>query len=336
MQSYVNASTQQFTRALGLNTVLRTATFKARDTGPFEVWFHQDGVGYALEAGALIIFAIKSEAGTGGTLYAKAEDFEVVDAVNKPGLYRSLLSLNTEAIVDGLESATSLEAVGEVTWSEDAGDTWQSSSTLILTIEEDVWTGNEGTPLEMDTPEEWLEGLRPAPLELTEELPQDGTDSLVLSGVTSPGSMNLTWIPGAVVNGKQSFTIDGAAETTDVVWTGTEWRIRRNFLVEGLTTLFTSTQNVASPDFVTAWTATADATGAPVFTADAGTVATTLDQTCIVSHSDGTFSRWSAVQLTPVRWLPTSAGIIWNEDDSEWNRLTFDSGTLDYATLPDQ
>lgn len=66
------------------------------------------------------------------------------------------------------------------------------------------------------------------------------------------------------------------------------------------------------------------------------TVPGSIGRVAIVAHSDDTFSAWMAVDLSPVTWIPITSGIIWNDDDSEWIRLTFSSGTLDKTTLPDQ
>jgi hypothetical protein len=91
-----------------------------------------------------------------------------------------------------------------------------------------------------------------------------------------------------------------------------------------------------SPSGLTGWTI-AVGTGQPTF-AELPAAATTgtLGQSAIVTHSDSTMSEWVCVAVSPFAWLPRTAGIVWNDDDSEWGRLTFASGSLDLETLPDQ
>jgi len=269
-----------------------------------------------------LYFAVKADFNEASPALLLANDWTL-----SSGVWSSPITQDIEEIETLLDGAEYKDVYAEVTWTSSTTGIF-SSKTIRFRIFNDVWKGVEAGIIT------YPPGFS-APLTLTEEIPADGTDNLILSGVTSPLLMNGPWVPGSVVNSKQSYTIDGALETTDVVWTGTEWRIRRNFIVEGLTTLFSSTQNVATPDLVTAWTA-GDGTGTPVFTPDTGTEATSLGQACIVTHSDASNSEWVCVSLSPFKWIPRGAGIFWNDDSSNWSRVTFVSSVLGKETLPDQ
>lgn len=85
-----------------------------------------------------------------------------------------------------------------------------------------------------------------------------------VAGMTADGNGDA--IAGTIVfpydeeaNDKPSYALDA---DNSITWDGTEWQIT----IEGHLS-FTSTEDVATPDLVTAWTAEGSATGTPAFTA---------------------------------------------------------------------
>lgn len=226
MTFYLNQTTNLFTRGIGLLTTLTSAGVKARDTLALDVKFH-DGqaptgaweweslredwlvahaaweVAHAawvvagtgtepvepeevldLSAASNLVFAVKASRATAAVVYA------LVDTWTRVGLghYRAFLSLNTETLVAAIADLNALDAVGEFSWSDD-GTSWESSNTLAVRIENDVYKGVEGTPLALPSPLDWLETqLEPyalaadlAPYALAADLPVPLTDSQIAS-----------------------------------------------------------------------------------------------------------------------------------------------------------
>ena len=91
-----------------------------------------------------------------------------------------------------------------------------------------------------------------------------------------------------------------------------------------------------TPVGLTGWTLVFG-TGQPVLSATPGTVATAIGQFAIVTHSDGSWSEWGCVAITPtMRWLPRTAGIL-KRANGRWYRTTLAAdGTAEYNLLPDQ
>lgn len=95
-----------------------------------------------------------------------------------------------------------------------------------------------------------------------------------LDGVTRPARMNGDWWKGADQNGKPSYATVDAGEATRMFWNGSSWIVERDILGVGTTTLFSSSQNVATPELVTSWTPNpVVAAGNPVFRRGVGFVA---------------------------------------------------------------
>ena len=90
----------------------------------------------------------------------------------------------------------------------------------------------------------------------------------------------------------------------------------------------------ATPVGLTGWTITEGA-GQPVIAGDYD-AASVLGQSAIVSHSDDTFTEWAAASLSPLKWLPRTAGILYNRDTFQWERMFIDDGTIQTEILPDQ
>lgn len=92
-----------------------------------------------------------------------------------------------------------------------------------------------------------------------------------------------------------------------------------------LVTLWDGGSNDSAPD-------TTDATVTRTIVRTTGTASTHLRQAAIVNHTDGSQTAWESVRLSPVRWLPTTAGIIYNRALGHWERMFIGVAAGDTAT----
>lgn len=67
-----------------------------------------------------------------------------------------------------------------------------------------------------------------------------------------------------------------------------------------------------------------------------GTAATMVGDQVVITHSDGSFSQWGCVQISPTRWAPMTAGVILNRTTALWERLFVEDSTIQTEPLPDQ
>jgi hypothetical protein len=152
MELFQNLALGKFTRSIGLPAVVTAATVKARDTVPLDAKFH-DGLALSdMGEDLMLVFVIKDGFADDSETLALASAWTEIAA----GHYRANLSLNTAELIAAVGTAGSIKVFGELSWSRDAGDTWASSPTLAITVENDVYKGTEGTPLELDGPIDWL------------------------------------------------------------------------------------------------------------------------------------------------------------------------------------
>jgi len=59
-----------------------------------------------------------------------------------------------------------------------------------------------------------------------------------------------------------------------------------------------------------------------------GTPADALDQACIVGDAGKNKLEYRAVQVEPAQWQLVTAGVIWNEDDAQFEKLVVRDGTI--------
>jgi hypothetical protein len=152
MELFQNLALGKFTRSIGLPAVVTAATVKARDTVPLDAKFH-DGLALSdMGEDLMLVFVIKDGFADDSETLALASAWTEIAA----GHYRANLSLNTAELIAAVGTAGSIKVFGELSWSRDAGDTWASSPTLAITVENDVYKGTEGTPLALPGPVDWL------------------------------------------------------------------------------------------------------------------------------------------------------------------------------------
>jgi hypothetical protein len=189
VELFYNLTLGAFVRAIGLPTVVGSLRLKARDTQILDVRFHSGTLPVAMPAGLDLVFAIKDGYAAASVTLALVDSWtEVAD-----GHYRALLFLNTAEVVAAIGDAASLAAFGELSWSSVPGQ-WQSSPTLQTRIDNDVYKGIEGTPLELRTPIGWL-GDRVMIRTLGEGAPAANPATLVITGSLNDGTDPVVFPP---------------------------------------------------------------------------------------------------------------------------------------------
>lgn len=151
MTFFLNQATNQFTRAVGVPSEVRSMRAKVRDSLALDVKFHDGLALEALAEGALLVFVLKTDVTATGVTLALVDVWDEVE----PGHYRAGLNLNTVPLIGLVGDLKSISVVGELTWSQDGGATWESSNTLAVVVENDVYKGVEGTPAALPDPELW-------------------------------------------------------------------------------------------------------------------------------------------------------------------------------------
>ncbi len=253
MDYYINRKTNLFISAIGVSALVSAAAFKARDSVALDVWICDAATPVDLAEGFSMVFAVKQTVAAAAPLLASAEVWTKIAT----GHYRSTLSLNTVPLNAALGDLGSMAAVGELTWSEDGGVTWQSTNTLKVTINNDVYKGVEGTPLASPTAEAWLDERRPVPLRLT--APPEDTDTTLhftgLVGLPSPSP----WLRVADFEGNPRWAGSVAGDFVQRDATGI-WSV-----LSGGGPAFLSDDDVEFPWLVTTWNVETGGVTPPVF-----------------------------------------------------------------------
>jgi hypothetical protein len=151
VELFFNPALGKFTRSIGLPAAVTSLRLKARDTQRIDVKFHDGSALVEMPAGLDLVFVIKDGHAADSATLARVDTWTEVAV----GHYLALLSLNTAELAGAIGDSASLAAFGELTWSSVA-EQWQSSPTLETRIDNDVFKGTEGTPLELPGPLGWL------------------------------------------------------------------------------------------------------------------------------------------------------------------------------------
>ena len=132
----------------GNRGLLRELEVKRGDAVTVRLQFSRDGVAETL-TGLWEIRMMLKETYAGEPL-AQAFDWSEED-----GIYSAELNTNTAEMLAALASSAALVTLGELTFTEDGGN-WTSSQTLAVTVRNDVIKGDEDTPVNLPTPDDWL------------------------------------------------------------------------------------------------------------------------------------------------------------------------------------
>ncbi len=264
---------------------------------------------------------------TGSPLLFETNDFAEI----AEGVWQGTLDLTPAEFAAHLAAspAGAKIIIGEVEVRDSILNIKRCSFQFDLTARPGVYN-DEDAPSSLPTPDAWLEARRPAPLALA-EVPVDGGEMLSIAMTIDGDPVTVELTRGADLNGKAFWQAAGDA-TQQCLWNGDEWIV---VYETGPTGYFTCPTDSAYPPLAGPWTAVDDASGEPVLDFG-GTAATALDQAAIVTHSDATLTEWACVRLSPVAWLPRTAGIIRNRTTPQWERTFVQDGTIQTEILPDQ
>jgi hypothetical protein len=297
MTLYLDSNTQQFVSSALFPVPLTSVSFMRGENARVNIVFVTDNVEIEADEDRQITFGIKAAGKYDADFLVTASDFTVSGTkyILEPSFNTATLNdLLNSGDDDGTNDVASITAMLQVSWSDDEGETVFKSNVLAAVINNDVIKGDEGLTTELPTLLDWLAIYRPVPLALI-SAPISGTADVL---VTNSGLSytNRRFYNDYSINGKRGYT---ATDDRFIEWqvSGTpKWVLRLD-----ATTYFSSTQNVATPDLVTAWT-TVSGTGSLTVTADPAGTAAKLDQNAIVNETDV----YKCIRETPVKWVQIS------------------------------
>lgn len=321
---YFDLDKKELVNPPGTSGAIRAFSFIRGDYTPLQVHFLKGGD--EVTDITDIVFVIKTGPGIGVEALAIADEW---DNPAETTYFTSLLNLNGESLDELIGSLTNKAFKCQISCHYD-GTGPITSQLVTANVGGDLHRGDEGTPLELPTPDEWLEARRPAPLEL-DHVPLNAPASLTITGITSPSGSNPLTVPqGDGENGYPDWLM--GADDVFVYWASGSWHIEMP--IGGGDYSASKVSTAATPVGLTGWTISAGA-GQPVITGSYD-IPSVLGQAAIVSHSDDTFTEWSAASLSPLKWLPRTAGILYNRDTFQWERMFIDDSTIQTEILPDQ
>ena len=137
--------------------------FKRGDSTPLEVQFVRSGVAEALPEGAVLAFGLKESKKYDGDFAVFFNEF--AEPTASPNfIYAGTPNFNTEELddllfVDGntANDKALIDLMGELSWSVAEADP-VSIRTFTARVHNDVIRGDEGTPVVLPTPSEWIAG----------------------------------------------------------------------------------------------------------------------------------------------------------------------------------
>lgn len=250
--------------------------------------------------------------------------------------WEGVITQDSARILDILSSSTTTALLSEFSFTTTTIGPL-SSQIFTMSLENDLWKGDEGTPLVLPTPDEWLAARAlPLPLAVT-VVPHaqrirfvsaaNALDvTLLPKGLNPAGHLNYSKTGGTTPTaGQPWWALEGTPIGPNNKWNFL-WVPDGGDLVTGAVSLQSVTTAVIGV-LSAAWAADEDVTLV-------GPVPTTIGQAATVSHSDATKTEWGAVSLT--EWLPRTAGIL-KHANASWYRQTLASdGTAEYELLPNQ
>jgi len=340
---------------LALTAAVRTA--KRGDAATFEVSFLRTGIAEDLPDDTVITFAAKALNDYTGDPVVFHNTFTRSE-IGTDALYSGNPSFNTEELnalfvaAEGAAQIDYVDLIAEFSWAT-SGGLPSSSKTFFLRVERDVFQGTEGTPLSLPTPEEWLAAqlasgdyATAAPLALG-MIPQAYADTLTVSatGVTVGGesaTIPKLYRSGTDHGGRPFYSSNGVAYADSPPWYAgweisypNKWSIWQNGYPASWDS---SAADVATPDLAAGWTAGSGAGGTitDISRATEATPTGTLGQLAIVTHSDSTQTEWGCVDISPMTWLPRTAGIVKNRTTGQWEHTFISAGTIQTEILPNQ
>jgi len=152
MRLYIDLETRSFIESPQFPRTISTLSLKRRDCLPIDVSFLRGGIASELIQSATGRLGLKADKDFNGPFVASDLEW-VKSGAGETAFYRFDLNLNTlqiDALFAGLPTPTSVALMLEIEWAE--GTLRTSSSTLQVTLENDVVRGDEGLPEESIDP----------------------------------------------------------------------------------------------------------------------------------------------------------------------------------------
>jgi hypothetical protein len=162
MRLYIDTVSQSFVTDPAFRAPVDSATFKRGDAAQVNIQFSNGSTVLSAVSGRDLKFGIKASGDYDGDYIVFTEDYTINgnDYVLNP-------SFNTEALnlllghdpLSGnvIPDVAAVDAMLEVSWSDDSGTSWYSTNTITATINNDVNKGSEGTPIELPDALDWLQ-----------------------------------------------------------------------------------------------------------------------------------------------------------------------------------
>jgi hypothetical protein len=164
MLLYFDLALGKLVELAGYAAPLGGLVFKRGDDARLEVSFCRGTAAATLDGTpSEMVFVVKKSVGALEPVLMLADDW-TFDAV--AGVWSALLPSDAQALTTLLGTTAFVDLLGEFTFTDDSGGP-VTSQTLKVRVHNDLWKGTEGTPLSLQSPEEWLEARRPQPLERT-------------------------------------------------------------------------------------------------------------------------------------------------------------------------
>lgn len=263
MNLYVDLSNLTLVNSATDRRAVTRISAKRGDALPLELRFVRNGAPVRLDASTAITFAIK-ESGKYDDDPVVLEQSFTASAVGTPDSdphYTATPSLSTVELdtlflinADTSDDPSSIDLMAEISW-EATGDSGPTTCrTFGARIENDVYRGNEGTPLSQPTPLEWfssrLEERGIYPIKTGASVPDLYPQELEIVGTLTDAGIPVIINPllaltGFDINDNPEYLgeTDGGSPIT-LKKTGTDWELETN----GGNVLLTATFDVSDPN----------------------------------------------------------------------------------------
>lgn len=154
MRIYLDLETRYLVTSNVFKSRVDSISFKRGDYEPLEIAFVNGSTFYQPATALDLRFGIKESGKYDGNFLTYEDTFSWVSALS---VYRGYPSFNTTELNtilgylsggDTSDDVASVTTMGEITWSDDGGSTWESSRSFSVVVENDVIRGTEGTVTE--------------------------------------------------------------------------------------------------------------------------------------------------------------------------------------------
>jgi len=334
----------------GVKDARAQLVFKNATDSDLTVRFWRAGVVVELAEGATGEFGIKASGKYDGELLVSATSWTKA-GTGADTTYAFAPNFNTEPLADLLFSGDadaendveSIVAMAEIMWVSDSKK--GRTQTVETIISNDVLKDSDGTPLALETPEEWLEERRPAPItRATAQIPGGNPNfhryEIPITGSVTAGTyyfdLVVYGVDGALVDfGGSGVGLIVAGGTITATAIATEMASQLDAYLPSDFAV-TSVGAVVYIEGPAHFVSIALHTGSPapsmtfsLTTDDDDAVPTVLSQFCMIGDAGGNRLTWICSQITPFPfWDLVTAGIVWNETDEQWEKFVVRSGTI--------